>query len=70
MFVKCEEEKHGKILKWMSKMKYKEHHENALDGIVEGTGYWLFRKKEYREWQSSAVSSILWLHGIRMYHAT
>lgn len=70
MFVKCSEEKHAKILKWMSKMKYKAHHENALEGIVEGTGQWLFRKKAYCEWQSSAVSSILWLHGIRMFLTT
>lgn len=67
MFVKCAEAKHGKILKWLSKMKYKEHHDNALEGIVEGTGQWLFKKKAYREWQSSAVSSILWLHGIRKF---
>lgn len=33
--------------------------------MLEGTGQWLLRKKEFREWQSSHFSSILWLHGIR-----
>lgn len=33
--------------------------------MLENTGQWLLKKKQFREWRSTNVSSVLWLHGIR-----
>jgi hypothetical protein len=57
--------KRNKILKWISTIEYKKHHQNAKEGLLEGSGKWLLSKKEFREWRSSSASGILWLHGIR-----
>lgn len=59
------EQKEIQIHLWLSQMHYMKHHRTALEGMLEGTGQWLLRKKEFRQWRSSSVSSILWLHGIR-----
>lgn len=59
------EQKKGQILSWLSEIEYIKHHWNALEGILDGTGHWLLGKREFREWRTSKVSSILWLHGIR-----
>ena len=53
------------ILKWISDVQYRTHHQTLSNGLLEGTGTWLLKKREYVEWRNSSVSSILWLHGIR-----
>ena len=53
------------ILKWLSDVQYKKHHQTLSKGLLEGTGKWLLNKHEYVEWRNSSVSSVLWLHGIR-----
>lgn len=52
------------ILKWLSDVQYKKHHQTLSKGLLEGTGKWLLNKHEYVEWRNSSVSSVLWLHGI------
>ena len=53
------------ILKWLSDVQYRKHHQTLSKGLLEGTGTWLLNKCEYVEWRNSSVSSVLWLHGIR-----
>ena len=53
------------ILKWLSDVQYRTHHQTLAKGLLEGTGSWLLNKREYVEWRNSSVSSVLWLHGIR-----
>ena len=53
------------ILKWFSVIPYQGHHDLASESRVAGTGQWLFQREEFRHWQQSARSEILWLHGIR-----
>lgn len=56
-----------KILKWLSNVQYKKHHQSISKGLLEGTGQWLLSKCQFVEWRNSSVSSVLWLHGIRRY---
>lgn len=53
------------ILRWFSVIPYQGHHDLASEGRVAGTGQWLFQRKEFRHWQQSEKSEVLWLHGIR-----
>ena len=53
------------ILKWFSAIPYQGHHDLSSEGRVESTGQWLFQRKEFKNWQQSEKSEILWLHGIR-----
>ena len=58
------------ILKWFSVVPYQSHHDLASEGRVSGTGQWLFQRKEFRHWEQSEKSEILWLHGIRESYLT
>lgn len=53
------------ILKWLSNVQYKKHHQTLSKGLLEGTGSWLLNKDQFVQWRDSSVSSVLWLHGIR-----
>jgi hypothetical protein len=53
------------ILRWTSEIPYQDHHTTASKGRTEDTGGWLFDHEQYKAWQSSDESMILWLHGIR-----
>src|SRR5579871_6444231 len=59
------EDEQMKILQWISQIPYLDNHESANDGRTEGTAEWIFDRSEYREWETSQESQILWLHGIR-----
>jgi hypothetical protein len=50
----------------MSEIEYRSHHEDLSKNLLHGTGQWLLESSEYIEWGQSSVSSILWLHGMRM----
>jgi len=54
------------VFKWMSEVEYRSHHEDLSKNLLHGTGQWLLESSEYIEWGQSSVSSILWLHGMRM----
>ena len=52
------------ILNWLSPIPYMEHHIQAQSDILPGTGQWLLHDARLLDWQSSRLSTVLWLHGI------
>ncbi|KAJ5857483.1 hypothetical protein N7455_008377 [Penicillium solitum] len=52
------------ILKWVSRIPYEDHHKTVCKGRTANTGGWLFEHGQYKKWESSKKSTILWLHGI------
>lgn len=52
------------ILKWLSTVKYREHHRTSIGAVMPGSGTWLQQKPEFIYWKTSSTSSILWIHGI------
>ncbi len=62
---RLKEDEQTKILQWISQIAYLDNHESATEGRTEGTAEWIFDRREYREWETSQKSQILWLHGIR-----
>lgn len=54
-----------RVLHWMSRIEYRNHHEDLSKGLLDQSGQWLLESKHFIEWGQSSVSSILWLHGIR-----
>ena len=65
MIVCWPEQERITILTWFSTVPYKGHHDLARDGCVEHTGSWLFKRREFVDWQQSQNPNLLWLHGIR-----
>lgn len=53
------------IIRWISTVPYREHHENIRQDRLPGSGAWLLKSPNHVEWRASSYSSILWLHGIR-----
>lgn len=58
------EDERLKIFNWLSTVEYRSHHRSKVKTLLPGSGRWLLRKQEFREWMSRSSSSILWLHGI------
>lgn len=56
---------HLKILMWLSDIPVEDHHLFVSSRRNVGDGSWLLNKQQFREWERSESSSILWLHGIR-----
>ena len=54
----------NQILSWLSPIPYMQHHVQSQRDILPGTGQWLLRDARLLDWQSSRLSSVLWLHGI------
>ena len=67
---KTEKEERLGILRWLSDVQYKKHHQSLSKGLLEGTGSWLLGKPQFLDWRNSSVSSVLWLHGIRRSYIT
>ena len=65
IFVCWLEQERITILRWFSTIPYKGHHDLARDGCVEYTGSWLFKRREFIDWEQSQNPNLLWLHGIR-----
>jgi hypothetical protein len=65
IWTRLKEDEQTKILQWISQIAYLDNHESASEGRTEGTAEWIFDRAEYREWETSQQSQILWLHGIR-----
>ena len=57
------------ILDWVSTVKHKAHHDNVRNNRTPGTGDWLLRKVEFRDWEESSSSAVLWLRGSREFHS-
>lgn len=51
------------ILKWLSKVPYREHHNSSVSGLLQSTGEWLLSHDKYLDWKRSSTSEVLWLHG-------
>jgi len=65
LWKRLDEVERSDILIWTSEIPYKDHHTTASEGRTKDTGEWLFEHEQYKAWQSSDESMILWLHGIR-----
>ncbi|KNG86811.1 hypothetical protein ANOM_004652 [Aspergillus nomiae NRRL 13137] len=59
-----ENEKRDDVLRWISNIPYEDHHTLARAGRTGGTGGWLYKQREFQDWQLSKDSMIFWLHGI------
>ncbi|KAL7268016.1 hypothetical protein RUND412_009377 [Rhizina undulata] len=53
----------SKILKWLSRVPFKDHHSFVRSVQQDGTGKWLLEKQDFINWKDSTSSSILWLRG-------
>ncbi|KAG5772021.1 hypothetical protein H9Q72_001634 [Fusarium xylarioides] len=58
------EEDRRETLRWISDIKYEQHHEQANSEVLRGTGQWLLQDALFVRWKSECASSILWLYGI------
>ncbi|CAI6331083.1 unnamed protein product [Periconia digitata] len=56
--------KRTRIVQWLSPEPYLQHHKQALQGVLPGTGQWLLSDPVFKAWIDDSASSILWLHGI------
>jgi ankyrin repeat protein len=59
-----QEQEYVKILDWLSKTKYLDHHRSQRNLRSAGTGTWLLNHAEYISWYSKSWSSTLLVHGI------
>ncbi|KAI5786153.1 hypothetical protein FPQ18DRAFT_296304, partial [Pyronema domesticum] len=59
-----EDSERSSILKWISTIPYRSHHERINAERLEGTGMWVLERQDYRTWISSSVSKLLLLRGI------
>lgn len=53
-----------RLLRWLSSTQYRAHHQTMARDLLPQSGAWLFDSIEYRTWEPSQASCILWLHGI------
>ncbi|KAG5802464.1 hypothetical protein H9Q74_011991 [Fusarium xylarioides] len=58
------EEDRRETLRWISDIKYEQHHEQANSEVLRGTGQWLLQDALFVRWKNECASSILWLYGI------
>jgi hypothetical protein len=59
------EQERQEMFKWLSTVKYKEHHKTIGLDFLPNSGRWLLQKADFIKWRKDSYSSILWLHGIR-----
>lgn len=59
-----ERETRVRILKSISAIPCYQHHKDAAEKRLKGSGKWLFEKKTFQEWRCESSSSQFWLHGI------
>ncbi|KAI1172055.1 ankyrin repeat-containing domain protein [Nemania sp. FL0916] len=53
----------NELLKWISPIPYGEHHQRINRNRTHGTCEWLLSHPEFRKWNESNSSMILWLQG-------
>jgi hypothetical protein len=51
------------ILEWISKIQYREHHNNVKNSRTPGTCEWLLQNEKFQEWNTANSSTVLWLNG-------
>lgn len=57
-------DKHDKIMQWLSKADPSSNHHSACKKHQPGTGEWLINRTDFEEWKKTP-GLLLWLHGIR-----
>ena len=60
-----ENEKHRKILMWLSSDDFEEVHERHFKKRFKNTGQWLLEDHRFINWRDGAQSSLLWCYGAR-----
>ncbi|RDW56912.1 hypothetical protein BP5796_12979 [Coleophoma crateriformis] len=55
--------KKKRVLRWLSRTQYSEHHLNNRKFRSEGSGEWLLKTEKFKDWKSRPESAVLWLHG-------
>ena len=63
IYVHFEEKQYLEILHWLSPIPQEEHHSYVAKGRLKTSGAWLRESTEFRCWNESKKSSILWLRG-------
>lgn len=56
-----------RILKWISGVPYRKHHNTVKEDRTPGTCEWLLQHQRFREWEDASASMILWLQGSRRF---
>lgn len=51
------------VFQWMSKVPYGSHFEQNSKRLLEDSGQWLLKSREFFDWSSSNESCVLWLSG-------
>jgi hypothetical protein len=63
--VKQEMKEREEVLNWVSPHDYEEAHDNIYAKKHAGTGEWLLQTDEFRTWDNSKASTLLWCYGKR-----
>ncbi|KAK4867436.1 hypothetical protein LT330_000946 [Penicillium expansum] len=52
------------LLEWISNEPYTTYHESVKERRTDNIGEWLLRHQDFREWEDSSSSAVLWLRGL------
>jgi hypothetical protein len=56
----------GLVLSWISETDSEQKHHSVRQPRVEGTGGWLLGRRDFLSWrEGTAVSNVLWCHGLQ-----
>lgn len=55
------------LLKWISSVPYRDHHNTVKEARTSDTCEWLLRHERFREWEDTSSSVVFWLQGSRKY---
>ena len=61
----CPGNERKELIKWMSMIPCREHHQAIGKDFMPESGKWLLKNPKFIEWRKSSAKSVLWLHGIR-----
>ena len=57
-----------RILYWICDIPHGKTHDTVSDQRTQDTCNWLLKRPQYKEWQSTSSSTILWLFGLGMFN--
>jgi hypothetical protein len=61
----CPGNERKELIRWISTIPCREHHQTMGKDFMPKSGQWLLRNPKFIEWRKSSAKSMLWLHGIR-----
>lgn len=64
-----DKERKLRILDWVSKVKFGDHHKSASDSRTPGTCDWILQDSRFEDWHASSSSVVLLVYGSREYHS-